>query len=685
MSFIPQQFGAYQLIRRLGVGGMAETFLAVRRGLSGFEQHLCVKRILPAFEEDEEFVRLFLQEARLAARLRHTHIVQVIDFGEVSGQHYLSLELIEGLDLRNLLKAVHRDRKHVPYEVVAHIAVGVANALEYAHTERKTGINGAVFHRDVSPSNVLVSYAGEIKLTDFGIAKAAGQGQATQSGIIKGKLPYLPPEYLISGQFDARGDLYALGVMLYECLTGVRPYDGQHEFETLQRSADGQHEPLADKAPDAHPEFIKAIEKLIRPKADERFQSAYEFLEALVPVNVSSMVPRVLGNLVRTYAPPANLQRSSAPPPPEPETPDRTMALEMADFESELPVPNFAGYSGPTRTHTPSNIVGHGPTRTHASAELRQQDAGAEREASSPVVEGALAAQAELAPQRKESSSAPKSGLSVKRFSAPPTAIDRPDFGAETRTSATSESMADVGRPSMRPAPRVSSKFAIAPPAAPDLAAMQNDDGQPAIPAKFPLPPTLPQDKPRQSMGKWAWLGIGAFCLVAVGMWLTANSHQRSTEVNPPAQAPHAPAQARSGKSATPSQPPTQAASVGVTTPKAPPTAQTPSTEPSHQASTAPTNGATSSNGAVVANAIPAQESADGRTEESKPRGSRLTVAVVPFGIITVDGTHKGPSPLTVNVAPGVHSVSVKGEKGVVNQTVTVKAGQRKKITVKAD
>jgi len=167
----PREFGPYQLVRRLGVGGMAETFEAARIGASGFEQRVCLKRVLPAFGQDDDFVSRFRREARLAAKLRHTNIVGVVGFGEIRGLQYMALELVDGVDLRSFLKSLPGEK--LPPETVALIGFDLARALEHAHA--------TLVHRDISPSNVLLSRTGEAKLADFGLAKAIDNTTATAS------------------------------------------------------------------------------------------------------------------------------------------------------------------------------------------------------------------------------------------------------------------------------------------------------------------------------------------------------------------------------------------------------------------------------------------------------------------------------------------------------------------------
>ncbi len=271
---------------------MAETYLAVREGQAGFEQRVCLKRILSAFDDDKEFIRLFMEEARLSAQLRHQNIAQVLDFGVVENSHFLLLELIEGMDLRGLLRA--RRREGLPGALVAHLAFELGSALEFAH-------GTDVVHRDISPSNVLLSIAGEVKLSDFGIAKAMSAPKLTASGVVKGKVPYMAPEYARLGKFDERSDLFSLGVTLYECIAGGRPFDGVTDLDTLERSSSGNYQPLRARAREVDPALAEAIERLLTPKPEDRFKDASEFLDAIADLDPPPTAARDLGNLVRQH------------------------------------------------------------------------------------------------------------------------------------------------------------------------------------------------------------------------------------------------------------------------------------------------------------------------------------------------------------------------------------------------
>jgi eukaryotic-like serine/threonine-protein kinase len=291
MTGEPREFGPYHLVRRLGVGGMAETFEATRVGAGGFEQRVCLKRVLPAFSGDPEFVSRFQREATLAARLRHTNIVGVGDFGEVDGVHYMTLELVDGVDLRSFLKSSPRGK--LSPETVALIGLDLAYALEHAHA--------SLVHRDISPSNILLSRSGETKLADFGIAKAIDNARATASRSAKGKIPYMSPEHMRGEAVDGRSDLFSLGVVLFEAAAGVHPFDGTHDVETMQKILDGDRRSLKDVAPDIPAPLREIIERMIETDRDARTPSATRLIEELAALAPPPGVRQALAATVEAH------------------------------------------------------------------------------------------------------------------------------------------------------------------------------------------------------------------------------------------------------------------------------------------------------------------------------------------------------------------------------------------------
>lgn len=291
----PIEVGPYRVLRRLGEGGMAQTFVAERTGPGGFVQRVCLKRVRHGMQDDPELVRQFLAEARIMATLQHATIAQVLDFGQEADGYYLALEFVDGLDLRQLLDA----GGPLSITTVFHLAVQLTTALDIAH-------RSGIVHRDISPSNVLLSLEGEVRLTDFGIARVVDETRETRTGVIKGKYPYMAPEYVATAEFDARTDLFGLGVLLYECLTGHRPYDGATELETLTRAATGAHTPLAEAAHDAtdsreRTTLFACVEQLLRPSPEDRQQSAASVLDHLTALPADARSPRRIGELVRMH------------------------------------------------------------------------------------------------------------------------------------------------------------------------------------------------------------------------------------------------------------------------------------------------------------------------------------------------------------------------------------------------
>ena len=236
--------GRYRLARRIAVGGMAEIYLARTESIEGFEKLAVVKRILPQFARDKNFLRMFLDEARLAATLEHPNIVAVYDIGEQDGEYFFTMEYVHGQSLREVMRAASLRRQWIPLEHSLAIVIAVCAALHHAH--EKVGHDGQpikIVHRDVSPSNVLITYDGGVKLTDFGIAKATTVSERTAAGTLKGKIPYMSPEQCRAEPLDRRSDICALGVLLYELTVGRRPYQAKNDVALLSVVARGEAPP----------------------------------------------------------------------------------------------------------------------------------------------------------------------------------------------------------------------------------------------------------------------------------------------------------------------------------------------------------------------------------------------------------------------------------------------------------
>ncbi|ABF89972.1 serine/threonine protein kinase Pkn6 [Myxococcus xanthus DK 1622] len=265
------QIGKYQLVRKLASGGMAEVFLAKAAGPRGFEKTLVLKRILPHLAEDAAFVEMFLGEARLAAQLEHPNIVQIFDFGEAEGSFFLAMEFIDGPNLRKLVKRAAEEA--LPPAFCAKVVAAAAEGLAYAHEFRdvETGEPLGLIHRDVSPDNILVSRQGAVKVVDFGIAKVAGQGHRTLTGVVKGKVAYMPPEQLQAKAMDRRVDVYALGVVLYELLTGKRPFDATTDVSVMQAILFESFIPVSARRPDVPVALQQVLDKALAKDRERRY------------------------------------------------------------------------------------------------------------------------------------------------------------------------------------------------------------------------------------------------------------------------------------------------------------------------------------------------------------------------------------------------------------------------------
>ncbi|BDU76344.1 serine/threonine-protein kinase [Mesoterricola sediminis] len=274
-----EEFGNYYLLEKVAVGGMAELFKARQRGVHDFEKIVAIKRILPHLSDNDEFVRMFIDEAKLAAQLTHPNIAQIFDLGKAMGFYYIAMEFVDGRDLRSLLRKVRDYRLPVPEPIAAAITMKVASALDYAH--RKRGINDKdlkLVHRDISPQNILISYEGAVKLVDFGIAKAATKSTQTMAGALKGKLLYMSPEQALGQALDGRSDIYSLGLVLFELLTGERCFQADSELGVLEKVRMGKVQELRAVNPGVSTEMASIVGKALQRDPDHRYLSA-RFLE----------------------------------------------------------------------------------------------------------------------------------------------------------------------------------------------------------------------------------------------------------------------------------------------------------------------------------------------------------------------------------------------------------------------
>jgi eukaryotic-like serine/threonine-protein kinase len=278
----PVQFGRYQLLKRIALGGMAEIFLAKIQGAMGFEKPVVIKRILPQYADDADFLKMFITEAKLVCHLEHPNIVQVLELDEIEGQYYIAMEYVNGVDAKEIWRTLGKRRQRLPGVLAVFVVSEFLKGLDYAH--RAVGASGellGVVHRDVSPSNILISYRGDVKISDFGIALVE-QESKTQMGVLKGKYGYMSPEQISGIRVDHRSDLFAAGIVLAELLLGRRLFLGRNDFETLDKALNVKLDILEENAPAHPPELVQIVRRALAREPDARFQSAREFHDAIV-------------------------------------------------------------------------------------------------------------------------------------------------------------------------------------------------------------------------------------------------------------------------------------------------------------------------------------------------------------------------------------------------------------------
>lgn len=277
-----ERFGQYTLLERIAVGGMAEVWKARMRGVEGFQKTVAIKRILPHMTDNAEFVGMFIDEAKLAAQLTHPNIVHIYDLGKIGRDYYIAMEYVDGKDLRSLLNAARRKGTPVPLGLSLLIAARVASALDYAHRKRDfEGRELGLVHRDVSPQNVLLTAEGDVKLCDFGIAKAVSKVGQTQMGALKGKLQYMSPEQAWGRPVDARSDLFSLGAVLFEMVTGERLFTGESEISVLEAVRQGRTRTPRQVDPTIPREVDEVVARALAVDPKDRFQSAGEMKQRL--------------------------------------------------------------------------------------------------------------------------------------------------------------------------------------------------------------------------------------------------------------------------------------------------------------------------------------------------------------------------------------------------------------------
>ncbi|MCP4198093.1 MAG: protein kinase [Proteobacteria bacterium] len=362
----PIPFGKYYLLDRISVGGMAEVFKAKALGVEGFERLIAVKRILPSIAEDEEFITMFIDEAKISVQLQHANIAQIFDLGKVGESYFIAMEYVSGRDMRTIYDKMGKKQKTVPIPMAVYLAMKVCEGLDYAHNKKdSTSRDLNLVHRDVSPQNILVSYDGEVKVIDFGIAKAAGKAGKTQAGILKGKFGYMSPEQVRGLPLDRRSDIFAVGICFWEMLTGQRLFIGESDFATLEKVRNVEITSPSNYNPSLPDELERITLKALQKDVDDRYQSAMDLHDDLqnwmytsgsffarkdLNAFMQQLFRKEIDREIASMGGPGGIS-SSFPPPSRPRTGSRSMG--RTPRAQSIPPPSSAGKARLGVTITP--------------------------------------------------------------------------------------------------------------------------------------------------------------------------------------------------------------------------------------------------------------------------------------------------------------------------------------------
>ncbi|MDB4980151.1 MAG: serine/threonine protein kinase [Myxococcales bacterium] len=305
----------YRITERVAAGGMAEVFRGVAESLQGFKKNIAIKRILPALTKNKKFVAMFLDEARLSLLLQHTNIVQVFDIGHTDDTYFIVMEYVDGVDLKALTEWRRKINRRIPIAHTLYVTMEICKGLSYAHELQNpdTGKPLGIVHRDISPPNVLISKQGEIKVVDFGLAKATSQIETTDPGVVKGKMSYLSPEAARGEEVDSTSDIFAVGILLYEMLTGKRLFYGETDYQTVELVRTAKVPPIKPQNPQVEPELEDIVRKALAKRKEDRFQGALDLQDALAQYSYSrglKVISRDIAELVRQCIDDRNSQSS---------------------------------------------------------------------------------------------------------------------------------------------------------------------------------------------------------------------------------------------------------------------------------------------------------------------------------------------------------------------------------------
>ncbi len=354
-----EKFGKYELVRKIAIGGMAEIFLATHVGPEGFKKHVAIKRILPHLTEDNDFVTMFLDEARLVARFNHPNLVQIFELGQVKKNYFLSMEYVQGSSMSKVVKACNKKQMPFPLEYGAKILSNACEGLEYAHNfTDPDGTPLNLIHRDVSPQNLMLSYDGVVKVLDFGIAKAAGNIYHTRTTSLKGKAAYMSPEQISQKSgLDRRSDVFSLGIVMFEFATGRRPFEGDTELELMMGIVQSPPTDPRTYVPDLPEDMARIMLTALQKDRRQRYQSAREMradVEHFLANRRAMVDSYTLSNFLREVMPQSDsLVGYSVPTPSRPSLFDEPVGAPRVQTPSPVKkTPSRPGVPRSPRTPT---------------------------------------------------------------------------------------------------------------------------------------------------------------------------------------------------------------------------------------------------------------------------------------------------------------------------------------------
>ncbi|MDP2344580.1 MAG: serine/threonine-protein kinase [Deltaproteobacteria bacterium] len=352
-----ERYGDYELFQQIATGGMAEIHLARQTGFGGVNRLVIIKRMLPQLAVRPDFVTMFLDEARLTAALQHPNIVRVHDLGSVKGSYFIAMELVDGPHLGSMFAHSLRSRRPLPVDLCAWIAARSADGLHYAHEmdDPATGVALDLVHRDISPQNILVGKSGDVKVTDFGVAKASNQQTKTRTGIIKGKVAYMSPEQCLGDQLDRRTDVFALGIVLYELVTRRRLFRDKSDLLIMQKITGEDVAAASSVNPQVDAGLDLILKKCLSRDLGGRYQTALELAEALDIWLAGRVDDRALAGWFEEncaeLAPSATISEDALQAPPAPDAANEptsaTPSLSSQETMRNLPAPGSAGHPHP--------------------------------------------------------------------------------------------------------------------------------------------------------------------------------------------------------------------------------------------------------------------------------------------------------------------------------------------------